>query len=155
MLHEPSQHSVSVLQNTPTPSHRCRRSTSILRLPLQQFDQVKPLILIGADHPHLLAPVEPVRLGPPGSPAAIRTRLGWTLQGPTRLVQQTLSHQQCLFTSVSPQTTEMMKNVQRLWQIDVLPSRSDKLVVRSKEDQEAIELLEAETTRVDVEGVLR
>lgn len=62
-------------------------------LPLQQFDRVKPLILIGADHPHMLAPVEPVRLGLPGGPAAIRTQLGWTLQGPTRLVQHTLSHQ--------------------------------------------------------------
>lgn len=53
---------------------------------------------------------------------------------------------------MSPQSTELMKNV---WQMDVLPFRSDKLVVWSKEDQEAIELLEAEMTRVDVEGVLR
>lgn len=124
-------------------------------LPLQQFDRVKPFILIGADHPHLLAPVEPVRLGPPGGPAAIRIRLGWTLQGPTRCVQQKLSHQQCLFTTVSPQTTELMKNVQRLWQMDVLPFRSDKLVAWSKEDHEAIALLEAKTTRVEVDGVLR
>lgn len=56
-------------------------------IPLQPIHKAQPLLLIGADHPHLLAPIEPVRLGPPGGPAAIRTRLGWVLQGPTRLLQ--------------------------------------------------------------------
>lgn len=127
----------------------------LVGLPLEQFARVKPLILIGADHPHLLTPIEPVRLGLPGGPAAIHTRLGWTLQGPARLVQQTLSEQQCLFTTVSPQTTELMANVQKLWQMDVLPFRSDKVVTRSKEDQEAVEMLEAKTARVEIKGVLR
>lgn len=27
------------------------------------------------------------RLGSPGGPAAVRTQLGWTVQGPTKLVQ--------------------------------------------------------------------
>ncbi len=132
-----------------------RRYKHLAGLPIKPFEQVKPLILIGADHPHLLTPIEPVRLGPPGGPAAIRTRLGWTLQGPAHFIQGTACRQQCLFTSVSPQTTELMRNVEKLWQIDVLPFQSEKLVVRSKQDKEAMELLEVKTRRVDVAGIRR
>ncbi|KAK7939923.1 hypothetical protein WMY93_003249 [Mugilogobius chulae] len=35
-------------------------------LPLHSFSQAQPLLLIGSDYPHLLTPVEPVHLGPPG-----------------------------------------------------------------------------------------
>lgn len=58
----------------------------LVGLPIQPFENAKPLVLIGTDQPHLITPIEPVRLGPPGGPAAVRTRLGWALQGPTRLV---------------------------------------------------------------------
>ena len=124
-------------------------------IPIQPLDRVTPMLLIGADHPHLITPVEPVRLGPPGGPAAIRTRLGWTLQGPTRVVTQQLSSQQCLFTSLSPLEIELRRNVERLWQLDTLPLRSEKQVTRSREDQQAIDLLDAKTTRVEVNGILR
>ncbi|KAK7933751.1 hypothetical protein WMY93_004647 [Mugilogobius chulae] len=69
-------------------------------LPLKSFRKVKPLLLIGSDHPHLITPTKPVRLGPPGGPAAICTRLGWTLQGPSGVNCQSLRPQQCLVTSV-------------------------------------------------------
>ncbi|XP_067218788.1 uncharacterized protein [Chanodichthys erythropterus] len=48
-------------------------------LPLQSFEDVSPLLLIGSDNTHLITPISPVRLGPSGGPAAIQTRLGWTL----------------------------------------------------------------------------
>lgn len=83
-----------------------RRYKHLADLPLEPFEHVKPLVLLGADYPHLLTPMEPVRLGPPGGPAAIRTRLGWTLQGPAHLTQWPPSTQQCLFTSISPQMTD-------------------------------------------------
>lgn len=124
-------------------------------LPLQQIDSVQPLLLIGSDYPHLITPVEPVRLGPPNGPAAIRTRLGWTLQGPAQEIKHCLSEQQCLFTSTSFSPTDLYNQVERLWQLDVLPYRSEKLITRSKQDQEAIALLESKTTRVMVDGVAR
>lgn len=40
-------------------------------LPIQSFEKIHPLLLIGADQPHLITPIEPVGLGPPGRPAAI------------------------------------------------------------------------------------
>ena len=43
-------------------------------LPLQSFADVQLVLLIGSDYPHLITP--------PGGPAAMKTRLGWTRQGP-------------------------------------------------------------------------
>lgn len=106
-----------------------RRYKHLADLPLEPFEHVKPLVLIGADYPHLLTPVEPVRLGPPGGPAAIRTRLGWTLQGPAHLTQWAPSTQHCLFISVSSQMTELIQNVEKLWKMDILPYQSSKLAV--------------------------
>ncbi|KAI3377778.1 hypothetical protein L3Q82_008922 [Scortum barcoo] len=48
-----------------------------------------------------------------------------------------------------------MKHVERLWQVDIVPFRSEKLVTRSRQDQEAISILELKTTRVEVDGILR
>ena len=124
-------------------------------LPLQAFERIKPLLLIGSDHPHLITPTEPVRLGPPGGPAAIHTRLGWTLQGPSSVICRLNSPQQCLLTSVPPQMIELRNHVERLWQTDVIPLRGSKVVTRSQQDNLAVSLLEGKTTRVEVEGILR
>ncbi|XP_073789994.1 uncharacterized protein [Danio rerio] len=132
-----------------------RKYKHLANIPLHPFSRVKPLVLIGADYPHLLTPIEPVRLGPSGGPAAIHTRLGWTLQGPTPFAHWVSDTSLCLLTSVSPETTELMRNVEKLWRMDTLPCQSDKQAMRSRQDKEAVELLEAETRRVNVAGVLR
>ncbi|KAL0171399.1 hypothetical protein M9458_031710, partial [Cirrhinus mrigala] len=124
-------------------------------LPLQAFERVCPLLLIGADNTHLITPIEPVRLGPPGGPAAIKTKLGWTLQGPVRLLETQLQPQQCLFLSLTPAALELKRDVEKLWQLDVLPFRCEKQVTRSREDQQAINLLETRTTLVEVKGIVR
>lgn len=124
-------------------------------LPLQPLDCAQPLLLIGSDHPHLIIPTEPVRLGPPGGPAAVKTRLGWSLQGPSKLLKHSLTPQQCLLTSIVPSTSELLRHVEKLWQLDTLPYRSEKLVTRSRQDAEAVRILEEKTVRVQVNGVLR
>lgn len=124
-------------------------------LPLQVFEKVCPLLLIGADNTHLITPIEPVRLGPPGGPAAIKTKLGWTLQGPVRLLETQLQPQQCLFLSLTPTELEIKRDVEKLWQLEVLPFRCEKQVTRSREDWQAINLIETRTTRVEVNGILR
>lgn len=50
--------------------------------------------------------------------------------------------------------SELYHHVEKLWQLDTLPYRSEKLT-RSRRDQEAMALLEAKTQRVEVDGVLR
>ncbi|KAI2647356.1 Sec-independent protein translocase protein TatB [Labeo rohita] len=124
-------------------------------LPIPALDKAHPLLLIGSDYPHLITPIAPVLLGPSGGPAAVRTRLGWTVQGPAKLVHYQLQSQQCLNISVVSPSNELFKNVQQLWQLDVLPYRNEKLVTRSKQDQEAINLLEAKTKRIDIDGIQR
>ncbi|KAM4526302.1 uncharacterized protein V3H82_000718 [Fundulus diaphanus] len=66
-----------------------------------------------------------------------------------------LQHTQCLFTSAYHANTELLKNVEKLWQTDVLPYQNEKTVARSKLDQEAVDLLEKRTERVCVDGILR
>ena len=132
-----------------------RKYKHLRGLPLESFDGVSPLLLIGSDQTHLIPPIEPVRSGPPGGPAAIKTNLGWTLQGPARGLPQYCPSKSCLLTSTNLATSELLRNVERLWQVDTLPFRSEKLVTRSKEDQEAIALLEDKTVRVNVDGIYR
>lgn len=127
----------------------------LANLPLQAFNRVSPLLLIGADHPHLLCPIEQVHLGPPGGPAAIHTRLGWTLPGPTRTLESQLQPQQILFTSLSPEASELKRNVEKLWQVDIHSFKNEKEVTRSREDTEALNLLQVKTKRVEVNGTLR
>lgn len=132
-----------------------RKYRHLQGLQLPPVESVQPLFLIGSDYPHLITPVEPVRLGPPNGPAAIKTRLGWTLQGPTQEIKHCLASQQCLFTVTSSSYTNLYRQAEKLWQLDVLPYRSEKLITRSKQDQDALSLLEAKTTRVIVDGVAR
>lgn len=139
-------HPVSALQ------HKFRHLEG---LPLQQIIEAEPLLLIGSDYPHLITPMEPVRLEPPGGPAAIKRHLGWTLQGPAQELCHGFTEQQCLFTSTQPSSVDLHIQVEKLWQMDVLPWRSEKASARSRQDQEAIALLEAKTVRVEVDGVRR
>ncbi|KAJ8351794.1 hypothetical protein SKAU_G00232700 [Synaphobranchus kaupii] len=105
---------------------------------------------------HLMGPLSPSYSPQAHSlagPAAIHTRLGWVQQGLVSILQQQDIGQQCLLTSMSSQAEELYQNVEKLWQIDVLPYCNEKTVTRSKQDQEALELLEAETIRVPIDGV--
>ncbi|XP_067308995.1 uncharacterized protein [Pseudorasbora parva] len=138
------------------PIKRLQRCYYHLRgIPLPSFDNVQPLLLIGSDYPNLITGKEPIRLGPAGGPAAVRTQLGWVLQGPDGLLPHQVPAQQCLFTSLTPIRDPVYQHVERLWQLDVLPYRSEKLVTRSKQDQAAVNMLETRTQRVEVNGIWR
>ncbi|XP_065102634.1 uncharacterized protein [Paramisgurnus dabryanus] len=138
------------------PTRRLQQCYYHLReIPLPSFDKVQPLLLIGSDYPNLITAKEPIRIGPAGGPAAVNTQLGWVLQGPDGLLSHQVPTQQCLFTSLSPIPDPVYQHVERLWQLDVLPYRSEKLVTRSKQDQRAINMLETKTQRVEVNGVER
>ncbi|XP_058817874.1 uncharacterized protein LOC131681180 [Topomyia yanbarensis] len=50
-------------------------------LPVTDYRHGAPRILIGLKHLHVYAPLES-RIGNPGEPIAVRTRLGWTVYGP-------------------------------------------------------------------------
>ncbi|KAL0181784.1 hypothetical protein M9458_024190, partial [Cirrhinus mrigala] len=126
----------------------------LLPLPLKQLNKVRPLLLLGADQTYPITPTQPVNLGPPGAPVAIKTRLGWTLQGPARdLPNSRSAHFHYISFKCPPD--DIYHNVQKLWQLDALPQKNMKTVVRSKQDQEAMHQLETQTIRTPVDGILR
>ncbi|KAL0188999.1 hypothetical protein M9458_016098, partial [Cirrhinus mrigala] len=138
------------------PVEQLRRRYGQLRgLPIHSLTDVQPLLLIGSDQPHLITPTEPVRWGGPGPPVAVRTHPGWTLQGPVSSMGCPATPRQCLLTSLMPAQSELLHHVQKLWQLDTVPYRECKEVTRSKQDQEAIQLLDHETLTLDIEGVRR
>ncbi|XP_056890677.1 uncharacterized protein LOC130526787 [Takifugu flavidus] len=109
-----------------------KRYDHLRGLPIQSFDKVYPLLLIGADNTGLIAAKEQA------------------LQGPDGLTPHQVQTQALYFTNVQSLTDDLYRQVERLWQVDVLPFRSEKLVVRSRQDQEAIKTLESGTVRVKV-----
>lgn len=96
-----------------------------------------------------------MRLGPKGAPAAVHTRLGWTLQGPSRFLCPCLQPQEFFFVSCGTPDSELFNQVEKLWKLDILPYQSDKVVTRSCQDAEALRILEEKTIRVNVDGVNR
>ncbi|KAI7811157.1 hypothetical protein IRJ41_011015 [Triplophysa rosa] len=82
-----------------------KRYRHLAKLPLQPLDEVQLVLLIGSDCPHLVTPIEPVRLRPPG---------------PTHEIRHGLNSHQCLFTAVST-NAELFDQVKKLWQMDVTP----------------------------------
>lgn len=57
-------------------------------LALKAFSQLKPMILIGSKHPHLITSVGPVLHSLPWEPVAGHTELGWVLQGSASILPQ-------------------------------------------------------------------
>lgn len=123
-------------------------------LPLLPVDHAQPLLLIGSDMCHLITPIQPIVQDTPNGPIAVCTRLGWCLQGPMTPVQSPRGPAQCLHITTAAANTELLQHVQRLWQLDTLPY-CEKAVTRSKLDQQALNLLQTSTIRVDIKGVQR
>lgn len=96
-----------------------------------------PLLLTGSDCCHLVTPIGPVCLGPLGGPVEVKTRLGWTLQGPVRSSQQHNLPQQCLFLGTISPTAELFNQMEKLWQLDVLSCRSEKLEPSTGKDNKS------------------
>ncbi len=51
--------------------------------------------------------------------------------------------------------TELMQNVEKLWKMDIMPYQTSKSVMRSKQEKEALELLETKTRHVQIADILR
>ena len=131
------------------------RFQHLRHLPIPPICEATPTLLIGSDHTDLITPVSAVYLGPRGCPAAIKTRLGWTLQGPIPSLTSGPASVSCLYSKMTAIDSTLLNHVERLWQLDILPFKCEKQMVRSKEDKYAVTLLEQKTTRVKVQGVQR
>lgn len=136
-------------------------------IPLQAFNRVQPVLLIGSDHPHLFCPIDRVCLGPGEGPAAVHTCLGWTLQGLTALPASTedsiiadmesVHVVQTMFLESSPPSSDLRHQVEKLRKIDVLPFQRSKFITQSKKRPtvDALAQLKSKITRVMVNGISR
>jgi hypothetical protein len=102
-------------------------------LPLQHAPIDNVTLLVGQDCPEALAPLTTVA-GQPGEPYAIRTRLGWTVNGPVSRCDQ---HHPAAFFTVREALVELQRKVDRFWQLE-----SDGVFEREKgmsvEDRKAL-----------------
>ncbi|KAE8293785.1 hypothetical protein D5F01_LYC06722 [Larimichthys crocea] len=69
-------------------------------------------------------------------------------------MQLSLHASQCILTSTLS-SLDLFSQVEKLWQMIVLPYRSEKPATRSCQDHEAIHLLQEQTIRVNVNGIKR
>ena len=131
-----------------------KRWTHLKDLPLHDCNNVRPLLLIGSDRPDLIVPIES-HFGPEGAPVAVRTKLGWAVQGPTMNYRRRNEINLLCRQSQSESDAVLHENVHRLWRNDVQMYADRKQVGRSKQDQKAVDLLDSKSTYMMVEGVKR
>ncbi len=78
-----------------------------------------------------------IRKGNPQEPFAVRTVLGWTLNGP--LVESDLSLAACNFIrSETEADVALSQQVERFWKLDVLPTSSETQTRWSQDDKKAV-----------------
>ena len=108
-------------------------------IPLPDIDSREVHLLIGQDNPVALTPRE-VREGGPETPYAVRTMLGWTLNGPIGNGQ--MKHVASHFTQAD---NDLQRFVERFWKIDDIGSHepamsiSDRKVVSMWEQSQRLD----------------
>ena len=102
-------------------------------IPLPDIDAREAHLLIGQDNPLALTPKE-VREGGPGTPYAVRTILGWTLNGPigNGQTKNVASH----FTETD---NDLQRLVERFWKIDDIGSNEPAMSIS---DQKVVSMWE-------------
>ena len=84
-------------------------------LPLHHAPIDEVMLLIGQDYPYALAPLATVP-GGKGEPYAVRTRLGWTVNGPMH-ASEMRGEQQVFFTQ-GERYEQLNQQVERFWKLE-------------------------------------
>ena len=104
-------------------------------------------LLIGQDNPSALTPLD-IRKGNPQEPFAVRTVLGWTLNGP--LVESDQSLAACNFIrSETEADVALSQQVERFWKLDVLPTSSETQTRWSQDNKKAVGIWENSASLVN------
>jgi len=101
------------------------------------------MLLIGQDHPHLLQSLE-VRVGEEGEPYAVRTRFGWTVNGPVRNAGVVSLMNFSAFIS-NNSDARLEHQLKRFWEIEGTTTADE--ISMSKEDKDVMQLWD-ETTEL-------
>ena len=103
-------------------------------------------LLIGIDNPELFWTLEEIR-GNRGEPFAVRTILGWSLVGAISRFQQNTKSINVNFVRRTDQ--ELEDQMERLWQMDLLPDPATSDTGLSKEDKLALNTMKQSIRLVD------
>ena len=123
-------------------------------LDLHNTDTNDVKLVVGVDAYFLQAPLE-TRKGPPGTPIAIRTRLGWLAFGTVPSTMETANiHVRRIDTSASVHNGNPITGMDVQWELEQwinmesVPVNRKKTEVRSVADQRALDILHATTRRL-------
>ena len=77
----------------------------------------KVSIVIGLDHPHLLRPLEVLSAGD-DDPYAVRTALGWTVNGPVKAIENNKTAVSNFINALEINDDTLSSDVQKLWEME-------------------------------------
>ena len=138
------------LRNQPLTKDELRAWPHLLDLDLHEIAG-EVLFLIGVDAPEAFWVVEE-RRGNCGEPYAVRTTLGWSLMGPKSIdggdFTSTGLGESVSINFVSTED-HLESQIERLWQLDIVPSSYGRQSLMSKEDRYALQMMEKSKTIVN------
>ncbi|XP_055622287.1 uncharacterized protein LOC129765875 [Toxorhynchites rutilus septentrionalis] len=102
-------------------------------IPLQDYKEAQPTLLIGLDNSELLSAIKTVK---GNGPMAVKTRLGWVIYGK----EYNINRQD--YTMVIQEEQEMSKMMQRYFSIDDFGVKLVKKLPRSPEEERAQQILD-------------
>lgn len=124
-------------------------------LPIDEYTNAVPRILIGGDHYSLTVPLE-VREGELHDPVATRTRLGWVVSGPMNTAYAThtmtsINYHDCMKTD-EPDLHDLVNG---FFSIENFGVRQNEMILESRCDARARMLLEFNETQDLMKRVTR
>ncbi|XP_055527287.1 uncharacterized protein LOC129719897 [Wyeomyia smithii] len=140
-----SQKSLKLPQHSLSLSQIVKQYAHLRGLPIADFQQAAPQILIGLKDIHLYAPIES-RIGRPDEPIAVRSKLGWTVYGPTgtgALDSATIGHHSCSVLS-NQELHDLLRSNYTMEESGI----SAALLPEAEKDRRAREIMEKTTVRV-------
>ncbi|XP_055590345.1 uncharacterized protein LOC129742470 [Uranotaenia lowii] len=111
-------------------------------LPIQDYNNATPRILIGNDNSHVGATLK-IREGAPGDPIASKCRLGWSIYGATGKITTEAK----TFHICECNCDEKLQNLVKEFFSTESVETSGSKYTKSKEDERAIRIMEETTTR--------
>lgn len=113
-------------------------------LPIHDYQQAVPKILIGLDNIHLSIATHQISSSSPG-PVATKTRLGWVVYGPSRVASHTSARVLHISTSV---LDNLQKSVEEFFELESFGVGHKDKQLESADDKRARQVLERTTIRI-------
>lgn len=129
-----------------------KRYPHLRNIPLASFKNMKPRMILGSSHYHLICPLKVIE-GRPGEPVATKSRLGWTIIIPDvngilpNMKSHQLNHVTLQHDCKEDSDAELHRLVKNSFTTEDFGVKPLVQKLRSKEDQRAIDIMESTMKR--------